>query len=246
MSGWELGYGTALIAGVISFISPCVLPLVPGYLSFIAGESAETLRGPRPWIQRLGTLGPALLFVAGFATVFVVLGAGASVVGGFLLKWKNEAAIVGGIFVAVFGLLMTGWLRPVWLLREYRLLDRVPTIQGPLPVFALGVAFGFGWTPCIGPILGAILTLAAASGNTATGMVLLAVYAAGLGVPFLLAALFVDWLASRTGAITRHAHRIQVVAGVLMIAMGVALATGQITVLAYWLLETFPVFGRIG
>jgi cytochrome c-type biogenesis protein len=246
MTGWELGYGTALLAGVISFISPCVLPLVPGYLSFIAGESAETLRGPRPWVQRLGTLGPALLFVLGFAAVFVVLGAGASAVGGFLLRWKNEAAIVGGIFVAVFGLLMTGWLRPGWLLREYRLLDRVPAIQGPLPVFGLGVAFGFGWTPCIGPILGGILTLAAASGNTGTGMVLLAVYAAGLGVPFLLAALFVDWLATRTGAIARHGHRIRVVAGVLMIAMGVALATGYVTALAYWLLETFPMLGRIG
>lgn len=246
MSGWELGYGTALLAGVISFVSPCVLPLVPGYLSFIAGESAETLRGPRPWVQRLGTLGPALLFVAGFAAVFVVLGAGASAVGGFLLQWKNEAAIAGGVFVALFGLLMTGWLRPAWLLRDYRLIDRVPAIQGPLPVFALGVAFGFGWTPCIGPILGGILTLAAASGNTATGMVLLAVYAAGLGLPFLLAALCVDWLAARTGVIARHARHVQVVAGVLMIVMGVALASGYITALAYWLLEVFPALGRIG
>ena len=172
----SIGFATAFAAGVISFLSPCVLPLVPGYLSYVAGTSLETLRDRQS--ARLESLGYALCFVLGFSTVFVAFGASATALGGLLLSWRYELGIVAGIVVLLFGLHMAGLL-PIHLLeREARF---HADIKGGRVVgaFLLGLAFAFGWTPCIGPVLGVILTMSASSADLATGTALLAVYSLG-------------------------------------------------------------------
>lgn len=243
MTGWEIGYGAALLAGMVSFLSPCVLPLVPGYLSFIAGEAtmgdAASSR-ERRWVT-------PLTFVAGFSLVFVLMGAGAGAVGQLLLQYRAEAGLIGGAIVIVFGLFMTGLIQPAWLLRDYRLVGRIQQGAGsPSAAGVLGIAFGVGWTPCIGPVLGSILTLAATQGGGSAGMALLATYAAGLGVPFLLAARFTEHFARSVGRLRRWGAWVHRGAGVVMIIVGTAMMTGQLTSFAYWLLETFPVLGQIG
>jgi cytochrome c-type biogenesis protein len=246
MTGWEIGYGAALLAGMVSFISPCVLPLVPGYLSFIAGEASmegdtsTASSRERRWIT-------PLTFVGGFSLVFVLMGAGAGALGQLLLQYRAEASVVGGAIVTVFGLLMAGVIQPAWLLRDYRLVGRIESGAGsPGAAGVLGVAFGVGWTPCIGPVLGSILTLAAAQGGGSGGMALLATYAAGLGIPFLVAAFFTDHFARSTRRLRRWGAWVHRGSGVVLIIVGAAMMTGQLTRFAYWLLETFPVLGRIG
>jgi cytochrome c-type biogenesis protein len=239
----SIGFATAFAAGVISFLSPCVLPLVPGYLSYVAGTSLETLRDRQS--ARLDSLGYALCFVLGFSTVFVAFGASATALGGLLLSWRYELGILAGVVVLLFGLHMAGLL-PIHLLeREARFHAE---IKGGRVVgaFLLGLAFAFGWTPCIGPVLGVILTMSASSANLATGTALLAVYSLGLGLPFLLAALFTDVLLERLRQLTRTGRRLQRGSGVLLAVVGVLMITGQLEAMAYWLLETFPGLGRIG
>lgn len=248
MTGWELGYGVALLAGAISFLSPCVLPLVPGYLSFIAGRAATDA-------ESTGTDGPGrgermlapLTFVLGFSLVFIVMGVGATAIGQLLLQYRYEANLIGGAIVALFGLFMTGLIRPGWLLRDYRAFTG-PGGGGGTPGAAgvLGVAFGVGWTPCIGPVLGGILTIAATRGGEFSGTGLMATYAAGLAIPFLLAALFTDRFARSLKGLRRWGRWLHPIAGVILLLMGIAMMTGQLTVFAYWLIEVFPVLGRIG
>lgn len=245
MTGWEIGYGVALLAGMISFISPCVLPLVPGYLSFIAGEATLDEDGappPRDWRW----LTP-LTFVAGFSLVFVLMGAGAGALGRLLLEYRYEANLIGGAVVIVFGLFMAGIFSPRWLLGDYRMVHRIERGAGsPGAAGLLGVAFGVGWTPCIGPVLGGILTIAATHGGDYSGVALLATYAAGLGVPFLLAAAFTDHFARSLKGLRRWGVWLHRGAGIVMVLVGVAMMTGQLTVFAYWLIETFPALGKIG
>lgn len=247
MTGWELGYGVALLAGAISFLSPCVLPLVPGYLSFIAGRATGDAAGaavaPVSGARRM--LAP-LAFVLGFSLVFVLMGAGAGAAGRFLLQYRYEANLVGGAVVIAFGVFMTGLVRPRWLLRDYRAIawPRHGGTAGAAGV--LGVAFGVGWTPCIGPILGAILTVAATRSADFNGMALLATYAGGLALPFLLAAAFTDRFVRVLGGLRRWGRWLHLTAGAILIIMGIAMMTGQLQVFAYWLLEVFPVLGRIG
>jgi len=248
MSGWELGYGAALLAGMISFLSPCVLPLVPGYLSFIAGRATgglmedETVAPPRPAARMLAPLA----FVLGFSLVFVLMGAGAGAIGQLLLQYRHEANLIGGGIVVVFGIFMTGLIQPRWLLRNYRPVQWPHRGGSTGAAGVLGVAFGVGWTPCIGPVLGAILTLAATRSGEFNGMALLGTYAAGLAVPFLLAAAFTDHF-SRSAARLRHWGRwLHLVAGVILIVVGIAMMTGYLTVFAYWLIEIFPALARIG
>ena len=247
MTGWELGYGVALLAGAISFLSPCVLPLVPGYLSFIAGRATPAGAGADVVVESTGRrlLAP-VAFVLGFSLVFVLMGAGAGAVGQLLLVYRYEANLVGGGIVVAFGVFMTGLIRPQWLLRDYRALSWPRRGGTPGAAGVLGVAFGVGWTPCIGPILGAILTVAATRRAEFNGVALLATYAAGLGIPFLLAAVFTDWFARVFGGLRRWGRWLHVGAGLVMIIVGIAMMTGQLTVFAYWLLEVFPVLGRIG
>ncbi len=235
---------TSFLAGMISFLSPCVLPLVPGYVSYVAGQSLVEGRaiGAR---ERLAALALSALFVLGFSTVFVILGASATMLGRWLLSYRYEANLAGGIVIAVFGLVMIGLVRWSWFERDFRfhpLLRR----GRPIAAYVLGLAFAFGWTPCIGPVLGTILTASAVGATAQKGVALLAVYSLGLGLPFMVAALFTHALAIRLKALGRLGRSLQAGAGVVMVGMGVAMVTGKLTDFSYWLLETFPAFSKIG
>ena len=246
MEASAIGLGAAFAAGMISFLSPCVLPLVPAYVSYVAGQSNASLERTRDVHQRLSALALSGVFVLGFGVVFVALGAGASALGSLLLRYRYEANLIGGAVVIVFGLLMIGMSRGMpWLQREWRWHPNLPGGR-PAAAFVLGLAFGFGWTPCIGPVLGAILTLGATQAPGTGATALLAVYAAGLGVPFLLVAVFTRELAARMRVLRRVGWLLQIVAGVVLVVMGIAMMTGELSRFAFWLLETFPALGRIG
>ena len=246
MEAGAIGLGAAFAAGMVSFLSPCVLPLVPAYVSYVAGQSRSALERRRNAQQRLAALALSGVFVLGFGTVFVALGAGASALGGLLLRYRHEANLTGGAIVIVFGVLMIGMSRGMpWLQREWRFHPNLPGGR-PVAAFVLGLAFGFGWTPCIGPVLGAILTLSTTQAPDAGGTGLLAIYAAGLGVPFLLVALFTREVAARMRVLRRVGWLLQMAAGVVLVAMGIAMMTGHLSRFAFWLLEIFPVLGRIG
>jgi cytochrome c-type biogenesis protein len=240
----SIGILSAFLAGAVSFLSPCVLPLVPGYVSFVAGRSldlAEENAGKRAVLQ---TFLLGLCFVLGFTTVFTLLGASATALGRVLLSYRFEAGLVGGAIVLLFGLFTTGLIRVPVLERELRY-HGLAKGGGPLPAYLLGLAFAFGWTPCIGPVLGSIFTLTAASANT-QGMALLAIYSLGLGVPFLIAALFTEQFIVHALRLRRFGRVMHVGAGAIMILMGVAMMTGYITDLATWLLKAFPALGQLG
>ena len=235
----------AFAAGLVSFLSPCVLPLVPGYVSYVAGQSIKGRSGAAAAILRLQAVTLSLFFVLGFSTVFVLLGASATLLGELLLSYRHELNLVGGAIVIGFGLLTLGMLRPLWANRDLRF--NVTLAGGrPIAAYTLGMAFSFGWTPCIGPILGAILTVSAASATVAHGVALLAVYSLGLGVPFLLAAAFTDVLLARLKSIGRAGRILQSLAGAIMILIGVAMITGQLSTFSYWLLDAFPMLSTIG
>ncbi len=235
---------TAFAGGVVSFLSPCVLPLVPGYLSYIAGQSAGAGAAPRAGVP-IASLRLSLCFVLGFSTVFILLGASATELGQFLLSWRYQANLVGGAAIIVFGLLMTGLVPLPWLQREARFHLDLPGGRA-LAAYVLGLAFAFGWTPCIGPVLGTILTASAAVSTVRQGVALLAVYSLGLGVPFLAAALFTGSLLRRLRQLSRLGRLLQIGTGAVVIAMGLAMLTGELSAVSYWLLDTFPVFARIG
>ncbi|KAB2916383.1 MAG: cytochrome c biogenesis protein CcdA [Hyphomicrobiaceae bacterium] len=240
-----IGLASAFVAGAISFVSPCVLPLVPGYVSYVAGRSVSDLGGRADVAGRLAAMGLSVYFVLGFTTVFVLLGASATALGQFLFAYRYELNIVGGTLIILFGLFMLGALKAPWLQRDFRF-HGLAEGGRPIAAYGLGLAFAFGWTPCIGPILGAILAAAAAQATVTQGVVLLAVYSLGLGLPFGLAALFVDHLTARIKAIGRMGRHLKLAAGAIMILMGLAMVTGQLTALSYRLLDVFPALGNIG
>lgn len=240
-----IGALTVFVAGLLSFLSPCVLPLVPGYVSYIAGASVAVEPRSDTVALRLPAVGLSLCFVFGFATVFVLLGASATALGQVLLAWRYELNIIGGGVIIVFGLFILGLARLSWLQRDLRF-HAVTSGGRPVSAYTLGLAFAFGWTPCIGPVLGAVLTVSAASATVAGGVTLLGIYSLGLGVPFVLAALFTDTLVVRLKAIGRLGRMLQVLAGGLLVLMGVAMITGQLSVVAYWLLDVFPALADIG
>lgn len=241
----SVGQATAFAAGVVSFLSPCVLPLVPAYVSYVAGTHAPA--EPRPAREaRIAAVGLSLFFVLGFSLVFIALGAGATALGGLLLQYRYEANIVAGLVVTVFGLIMLGAMnRFMWVHRDVRFHPRLAS-GTPLAALVLGLAFGFGWTPCIGPVLGAILTLGAAQESISAGMFLLAIYALGLGVPFVLAALFTRELAQRLKSLRKIGQPVQRIAGALMVIMGLAMLFGELNTFSIWVLKVFPVLGRLG
>ncbi len=232
------------MAGIVSFLSPCVLPLVPAYVSYIAGESYHRRRHLHA-AERLTALGLSAFFVAGFSTVFIAFGASATALGQLFLRYRYEADLVAGVIVILFGLFMLGlWRWVPWLLRDLR---PHPQLRGgnPPAAFVLGAAFAFGWTPCIGPVLGAILAVSAADAS-ASGVGLLAAYALGLGVPFLLAALFADRTARLLGKLRGAGAALQIGGGLVLVALGVAMITGQVSAFAVWLLDAVPALGRLG
>ena len=246
--GVGLGLATAFAAGLVSFLSPCVLPLVPAYVSYVAGQSLHKNRVDAPTDARSRASAAMLsgCFVLGFSAVFIALGASASAIGALLLKYRYEAGIAGGALVTVFGLLMlAGMERIPFLQRGFHV--HVQGVAGqPLSAFVLGLAFAFGWSPCIGPILGAILTVAAVNVSGGAGIRLLGAYSLGLAVPFMLSALFLHEMTGRWKRLRLAGRTLQTAAGVVMVVMGIAIMTGELTKFSYWLLETFPVLGKIG
>ena len=241
----SLGITTVFAAGAISFLSPCVLPLVPGYVSYVTGETLSSKRGACYHTRSLPVLGLSLLFVLGFSTVFVILGASATALGQLLLRYRYETNIVGGAIVIVFGLFMLGLLQPSWLQRDVRFHLDIPGGR-PFGAYVLGLAFALGWTPCIGPVLGAILTVSAASATVSNGVVLLGVYSLGLGLPFLIAAVFTGAFLARMPIMRRLGRPLQLFAGSVMVLMGFAMITGYMSAFSFWLLETFPGLGTLG
>jgi len=241
----NIGLFTAFAAGAISFVSPCVLPLVPAYVSYISGQSASDDPDTESIGSRISALGLSVFFVLGFSTVFILMGAGASLLGRMLLAYRYELNIVGGTIVIIFGLLMLGLYRPAWLQRDLRFHVDIPGGRS-LSAYLLGLAFAFGWTPCIGPILGAILTVSAASTSVSEGAALLTIYSLGLGVPFLATAFFAEKATRRLKTFGRAGRYFQIAAGGVMIVMGAAMITGNLSRFAYWLLEAFPTLGQIG
>ena len=233
----------AFLAGVISFLSPCVLPLVPGYVSYIAGVSLDELVTGESRTKRFRAILTSAAFVCGFSTIFILFGAGATTLGDLLFRHSDILLNVAGVVVIVFGAIMTGLVRLPIANRDFRF--NLPVSGGhPGAAYLLGVAFGFGWTPCIGPILASILAVAAVKGTA--GVLLLVLYSAGLGVPFLAAAAFTGYFLRHRSPAARIGRRIQVVAGIILIAMGIAMLTGQFSRVAFWLLELFPVLASFG
>jgi cytochrome c-type biogenesis protein len=235
----------ALIAGLVSFLSPCVLPLVPPYLVFLAGTSLERLadREPEPRVKRETVLA-AVLFVLGFATVFVALGASASVIGALIRAYSGPLAIVAGVFIIIMGLHFLG-LTPIALLHRQKRLEVAKPV-GLWGAYVIGLAFAFGWTPCIGPILAAILAVAASEQTVARGAGLLAVYSLGLGIPFIIAAFAVEPFAAFLARFKTYLHRVEQAMGALLVLTGIAFLTGSLNQMSVWLLEAFPVLGKIG
>jgi cytochrome c-type biogenesis protein len=241
----DVSIAAALFAGVLSFLSPCVLPLVPPYLVYLAGTSLERLADaePEPMV-RTDTVLAALLFVAGFSTVFIAFGASASAIGGLVQAWSAELSIVAGVAIIVMGLHFLGLTRLAVLMREKRAPMARPV--GLWGAYAMGLAFAFGWTPCIGPILAVILTIAASEATVAKGGLLLAVYSLGLGIPFLVAALAVEPFAKFLARFRAYLPMVEKVMGGLLVLTGIAFLTGFVSEVSYWLLEAFPLLGQIG
>lgn len=240
MDGMSIGIAVAFTAGMISFLSPCVLPLVPSYVSFVAGVGIEELEAGDGAVRKTA-FAHSVLFVLGFSAVFMAMGASASFVGQLLREHQVWITRIGGGLVVLFGLHMLGVTPLRFLNRERRVhLQRKPL--GYTGTFAVGVAFGAGWTPCIGPILGGILTYAATRERMVEGVQLLGVYSAGLAVPFLLSALALSWFLPAFERFRRHIRWVERAGGALLVLVGVLLLSGQFTVLASWLTRFTPDF----
>jgi len=241
----DVSVPAAVLAGLISFLSPCVLPLVPPYLVYLTGATIEHVANDESaQASRRAVMTSAVMFVLGFSTVFVALGASASLVGGLIRAWSAELSILAGIVIIVMGLHFLGLTRIGFLMREGRL--PIPKPVGLWGAYVMGLAFAFGWTPCIGPILAAILSVAAAEATVAKGAMLLAFYSAGLGIPFLLAAFAVEQFSELFMRMKKHLARVEHAMGVLMVITGIAFLTGAISNVSIWLLETFPALQQFG
>jgi cytochrome c-type biogenesis protein len=241
----DVSIPAALIAGLVSFLSPCVLPLVPPYLVYLTGATIEHVANDETaQTSRRAVMIAALMFVLGFSTVFVALGASASLVGTLIRAWSEQLSIVAGIVIIIMGLHFLGLTRIGLLMREGRL--TAPKPMGLWGAYVMGLAFAFGWTPCIGPILAAILSVAAAEATVTRGAGLLAVYSAGLGIPFLIAAFMVERFSSLFARMKRHLLNVERAMGVLMVITGIAFLTGGISNVSVWLLDTFPALQNIG
>ena len=241
-----IGALSAFAAGIVSFLSPCVLPLVPGYISYIGGYSlGREAPEVRSFRETLATLGLSLSFILGFSTVFIAFGASATTIGRWLSFYRYEANIIGGVIVIIFGVFMSGLLRINWLEKEFRYYGSLPGGRG-FSAYLLGLAFAFGWTPCIGPILGAILTLGASANLVSDGTALLAFYSLGLGMPFILAALFTDRFMHHSKRLRKHGRVLQIITGGILIVMGVAMITGYMADFSIWILKTLPWLGELG
>ncbi|MEX3008122.1 cytochrome c biogenesis CcdA family protein [Hoeflea sp. TYP-13] len=242
----DVGFGAAFVAGLLSFVSPCVLPIVPPYLAYLAGISFQELSDEsleRDTARRI--MLSSVLFVAGFTTVFVALGATASVIGQSLARYFDTLSIMAGILIIIMGLHFLGVFRIGLLYREARVdVQRKPA--GLIGAYVMGLAFAFGWTPCVGPVLAAILFVAGAEDTIFRGAGLLATYSLGIGIPFILAGAFAGRFIGWANRFKRHMHKIEISMGGLLVVTGILFITGQMQIIAQWLLETFPGFANIG
>jgi len=234
----------ALLAGMLSFLSPCVLPLVPPYLIYLTGTSVERFvdAEAEPQVRR-ETIAAALLFVLGFSTVFVALGVSASAIGAVLRAYSYVLGKIAGVAIIIMGLHFLGLTPIALLMREKRLeVDKPVGLWG---AYLMGLAFAFGWTPCIGPILGTILAIAGSEGTAVHGATLLAVYSLGLGVPFIAAALAVESFAAFLARFRAHLGLVEKAMGGLLVLAGIAFFSGWITDLGSWLIQAFPDLGKL-
>lgn len=233
----------AVTAGLLSFLSPCVLPIVPPYLAYMGGVSVGEMAEVRAARRRV--LLAAVFFVLGLSTVFLLLGFAFSAMGRMFLQFQDWFLTLAGITIMIFGAHFIGVFRLRFLDREARIAagDQGGSAFG---AYILGLAFAFGWTPCLGPILGAILGLAASEADLARGTVLLAFYALGLGIPFLLVAAFFPRLTGAMAVMKRHMERIERISGLLLWTVGLMMLTGQFTDFSWWLLERFPALATLG
>jgi len=240
----DVTISAAAAAGLLSFLSPCVLPLVPPYLTYIAGTTIEDAAFQRVSRARRDVFFASCLFVLGFTTVFVALGATASVFGQVLRQHIATLSLLAGLAIIAMGLHFLGLFRLAWLYREKRV-----QVERPLGIwgaYIMGLAFAFGWTPCIGPILAAILAVAASEETVGRGAGLLAVYSLGLGIPFLLAAAALEPFIGFLKRFRRHFALVERVVGVLLVVTGIGFLTGTMQNLSYWLLQTFPGLANLG
>lgn len=231
----------ALGAGFITFLSPCVLPLIPGYIAFMTGMSSAELTAEN---RKLSTiLVPSLLFVLGFSIVFVALGASASAVGSFLKQYSDVLEKVAGLIIMLLGFFMLGIVKVPWLYGEARFEMQKARRFGPLAALVMGMAFAFGWSPCVGPILGSILMMAANSGQVERGALLLGAYSLGLGVPFVLVAVLLGKVRPVLNWLNRHSLVINRVAGVVLMVLGALILTGRIGMVVGFLSRYLPKLG---
>jgi cytochrome c-type biogenesis protein len=242
----ELTLPAIAFAGLLSFLSPCVLPLVPPYLCYLAGSSVGELARAGEVDNRLRrhALLSALFFVLGFSTVFVALGAGASLIGAVLRSYSYVLSQVAGVAIIVMGLHFLGVFRLGFLAQEARL--QVDKPAGPAGAFLMGLAFAFGWTPCIGPVLAGVLAVAGSEASVTRGAGLLAIYSIGLGVPFLLAAFMMGPFLRFLQRFRQHIGKVEKGMGALLVLTGIGFLTGSISQLGFYLLEAFPVLGKLG
>jgi cytochrome c-type biogenesis protein len=247
MEGFDVSYAGAFGAGLLSFMSPCVLPLVPPYLCFLGGVTLDQVAGEDnadPLLMRR-VFYAAIAFVLGFTTVFVTLGATASALGQVVATYMDELSKVAGVVIIILGVHFMGLFKIGFLYREARFhAESKPA--GLIGAYVIGLAFAFGWTPCVGPVLAAILFVAGSEDSVTRGASLLGVYSAGLGIPFLAAAVLVKPFMAFMGRARKHMQTVERVMGALLVITGVMFLTGSINDVAFWLLETFPALGRTG
>lgn len=236
----EVNVFVAFAAGVFSFLSPCVLPLIPSYLSFVSGVSLEEMRGAQAAARvRTRVLLNSVAFILGFSLVFVSLGASASFLGSLFLGYRDAIRLVGGFFVLLVGLYLVGAFK-IAALERYLQFDLKDKPAGYLGSVLVGITFAVAWTPCVGPVLGAVLALAGASGEVGRGIFLLSSYAAGLGVPFFLSAMAVNSFLQFSQRFRRYIHAVHVLGGVLLIIAGILLITDYMTFLNAYVLRFTP------
>ena len=240
----DISFPSAIFAGLLSFLSPCVLPLVPPYLAYIVGSSLDELSTRKDVAVNRRAVLAALLFVAGFSTVFILLGASASVLGGLLRAHIQVLGYFAAVLIIIMGLHFLGVFRIGLFMREARVDVQKPA--GLFGAYIMGLAFAFGWTPCIGPVLATILTIAGREASVSYGASLLAAYSIGLGVPFLFAALAMGQFIGVMKRFRRYIGVVEKITGGLLVLTGLAFLTGSVGDVSIWLLETFPVLQTIG
>jgi len=232
---------TAFLAGLISFLSPCVLPLIPGYISYISGTSFDKINDKKVNLIVIKTI----LFTLGFSFVFIALGSAASFIGKFFLTNSNIFRIISGVVIIIFSLQLIGIVDFKFMNKDTRIFTDQYNNNSAFP-FLVGAAFGFGWTPCIGPILGSILTLAAIEENISKSMLLLSLYSLGLAIPFIISGVLIDKFLFFSKSLRKYISTITKVGGFILLLTGIAILTGQLQVLGFFMLEYFPSLGNIG